>query len=126
MSIKLRLTMNAVNYDFDQEETYPCIETPLIQTDLQQNQVGAPNLILYGSVYNAYSVQIKHFYSTTRAKIETLIEGDATITAYFDYGENTTSNPKSVILSQDMIKESYHFGEYAAKVITTLIFLQYA
>jgi len=121
--ISTRFTIGVTNYDFDETEILSCEESLLSQTDLQKNQEGAPHLVTFGTPLNSWTLQIKEEYGTTRAKVESIITADDTITAYFDFLENQTSNPVTIILLPEQIIEDYTYGQQE-QISHTLTFLQ--
>lgn len=126
MSIAVRFVLGVDNVDFYEEEistTPVSYEQPF---EYQSNQNGPPVAFSDGSIWASISITFREFYGITKAKIDSLIDYNDTMTCYYAYHSYGTSKSYNVIYYPDGIINTYSYalGDPSALILKTLIFLQ--
>lgn len=125
-TIALQFDLAAETVQFTKEE----IGKVRIKTDKDyaflKNQYGSANLSYQGDLNRAISIEFIEHKSTTRAKIDSIIDENAEMTLYHEYRYDPTATIDVILVSRENIKKTvlYYFGEKAAMVVHILNFLE--
>ena len=76
--------------------------------------------------YNIIDVEFYEKYSTTRAKINQVIDDQAEMVCYYQYAFDSSQSVSVILLHKNNLKRSkiYHYGELRGAVIHKITFLK--
>lgn len=115
---------------FDENEVMDCKVTNNAKCEILESFVQLPN-VFDGSQYEKPSlnnttkiiaINILHFYSTTKAKLETLFSYKNKMWVYYKYADNSLALLTCVL--DPVYSERYAMGQAEAKYITKLTFYE--
>lgn len=109
-TVGIRFTLDAGNVDFYKEEIEDISFMPAQAQEQQSPSQGLPYIYAQGDVYNSIEIEFIEEYSTTKAKIDQLIDEDDEMTLYYQYAFDS-SEAKTVILAPDERIKTYTYGE---------------
>jgi len=120
-----RFVIDSGNVDFDNEE----LISHNISNDKDKEFIITPynsNVLYTGSSNKEIMVIIKEAYSTTKAKINQLINEDDEIRFYYEYRYDPSNYIDMILVTKKNLKAqtNYIFGELAANIDHKLYFLQ--
>ena len=119
----IRFTISGSDTDFYTEEVGQVEIQPIQSFVLMERQTIDPNLYFEGLTWHTLTVELINRWSTTQAKVTTVIDANVEMTIYPYYAYNS-SKSYSVILVPDNIIKIYRYGDPEAFVIHELTFLQ--
>ena len=125
-SIRLKFTLDAGDVDFYADEVLAHKLTNTKDFQIQENRTGAPYILYEGNANEILEVTFQEFYSTTRAKIDQLIDEQAEMTVYYEYDYDTSNSLSMILYNKKNTRRTkiYKYGERAGNVIHKLIFIQ--
>ena len=123
MTTALRITHTGGNVDFDQNEVGNENLIVWKNEEVQINGNVPPYLYELGTEYDTIQLSIIHYYSTTRAKIETLVNLTESVTVYYNYIYAPTDTKTAILDPKNVITKRRYFGEHGATFTTVLIYM---
>jgi hypothetical protein len=125
-TVGVRFTLASGDLDFFDDEILDIQIIDDMLMELLRNQIGPPFVRYEGDSWKAVVITFIERYSTTKAKIDQLIDEDDEMTLYPDYAYAGSDNPVTVIFFPNGMTHvyRYHFGELAANVQHKLTFLE--
>jgi len=126
MTVGIRFTLASGNVDFYDDEVKSITDDYLHDTEVQENQETKPYVYNEGQAWSVFKVEFIERLSTTKAKIDQLIDEEAEMTFYYDYAYSGGTNSSTVIFLPEGKTKRYHYkwGEKDATVTHKLTFLQ--
>uniref|UniRef100_A0A6M3IMJ8 Uncharacterized protein n=1 Tax=viral metagenome TaxID=1070528 RepID=A0A6M3IMJ8_9ZZZZ len=126
LEIAVRFVLTGGNCDFYREEI---LYEPLIheqRIDVQEHQFGVPYVDTFGDIWKTLVITFLEIWSTTRAKIDQLINAEAEMTCYYAYRYYTTTKSLTCIHYPNGMTHHYRYylGEPSALREVKLTFLQ--
>ena len=112
------------NVDFCIDEIAGARLTTVRSEEIQKAQKKAPYVFRWGSEWKTLEIDIVHFYKSTRAKIDQIVNSRAEMTVFYAYRDFTTTLSLTCILDPSEVVEFYTLGKEKAKVVTTFKLLQ--
>jgi len=118
------------NYDFDDNEVELVEMRPAVSSEVFVSDVQAPSVqdkikVNVSSNHDItpkiISVQIKHHYSTTEAKVHAIYQSEGMCRVYYKYYIDPTVNYICLLLPGFI--EDYHMGDKAV-IVSKLMFYQ--
>jgi len=124
--VGIRFTLAGGNVDFYDDEIQDITLKYSQSVQVQENQLMAPYFYRESDTWAGLTIAFIEKYSTTRAKIEELIDEKKEMTCYYDYAYSGGTNFLTVMHVPDRTLKTYHYylGELGADVIHNLTFLQ--
>ena len=125
-SIRLKFTVSGTDIDFYADEILNHKISNIKDFQLQENQTGSPYIYYVGNTNKVLEITFQEYYSTTRAKIDSLINAKVEMTIYYEYHYSKTNTLTMILYNKKDIRRTkiYRFGEKGANVIHRLTFLQ--
>ncbi|MDD5543891.1 MAG: hypothetical protein PHX83_12025 [Acidobacteriia bacterium] len=123
MANAVKFTLAGSSVYFSDEEVRLVAVRQSQDTDLINNQLGAPYLHASGSRWDTMTMQIAETARDTKSRIRQIIDEQKEMTVYYNFIYDATASLK-VFLVPDNIRTRYTFGEKAYGVVHTLMFME--
>ena len=124
MNVAVKFTIDGSDVDFYEQEILwtPCKHDQ--DYELQKSQTNFPLLFLKGEAWETVTLSIREIYSTTKAKIDQLIDAKSEMKLYYNYFYEPTDYINVIYFPNKMKVYNYTIGELQADIIHKLIFLK--
>jgi len=124
-TIAVRFVLGSGNVDFYDDEIWDGLESSERDIRVMEDQTAPPVILLEGDALQVINISIIERYSTTKAKVDLVIDEKAQMTIYPHYAYDNTDSCLCIFYPNGRGKTySYVLGEKQALRVHRLTFLQ--